>query len=566
MKNMKVQLKFLLSFGIIIIMVLLIFASVVISGVVINEKNNAFHDRAFVGVQLADDLDVLINKCARDTLYAANDPNSNRAVSKISNAKSSLNNMLDTTAQLREIYTGDAAVIDSLDAEVSSLLKILDSEVKILSGSDVAASFEMYESKVLPLRTSISDLALEIAIVEQEYADALYGETKSFTTIIIIVSSVISLAAVAVAIFFAIYITRMFLEGIGDVHQAALKMSIGDFNVAVDYKSKDELGQMGEAIEKLADNTKAVITDLGVMLNKISDGNLNAKTENPGLYIGIYKNILTSMEEFAEKFSNTMNNIDNASEQVASGSARVAEGAQTFSQGVTEQASSIQQLSATVSVIAEMIKTAASDADKANEKTQLAGNQIKNANEKMDMLVAAMDEIKVSSKKIQQIVAAIEDISFQTNILALNAAVEAARAGDAGKGFAVVADEVRNLAEKSAEAAQDTHVLIGNTVEAIDKGTGLVADMAEDMNTVSGSAVEAAGINQKISVAARDAADAVSQVTYGIEQIFGVVQTNSETSEQSVAASEALAGQAKLLKEMMDGFVFYDEKSTVTEE
>ena len=320
MKNLKVRWKLILSFGIIIAMVLLIFGSVLFSVISISSKTANFHDQAFAGVQLADKLDLLINKCARDTLYAANDPNSSRAVSKISNAKSSLNNMLDTSAELRKIYTGDVTVIDNLDAKVNELLSLITAETKLLSGTDVAASFEMYESKILPIRTEISALAIEIADYEEVYADTLYEETTGFIALIIVVVSVISLAAVAVAVFFAIYITRIFLQGIGDVHQAALKMSLGDFNVSVSYKSADELGQMGEAIEKLAETTKAVITDTSTLLDNVSNGNLSSRTSNTGLYIGIYRNLLDSMENFSLKFKDTLNNIDVASEQVAASS------------------------------------------------------------------------------------------------------------------------------------------------------------------------------------------------------------------------------------------------------
>lgn len=554
LKNFKVRNKLFIAFGMILAMVVLILCAVLVSVTTINKNITDFHDRAFVGVELADKLDLMINVAARDTVYAALDNSTMSSVTKVSSAKSTLQDMLGTINELREIYTGDVSILDEMTTEVKKLSGILDAEIEILTGTDAEASFAFYEEKILPVRARVSTLAGQLVEYEESVADTLYNDTKSNAEMTIIAVIILSVIAIINGVFFTIYITRQLGSGIKDVHNAAEEMAKGNFDVDVEYESKDELGEMGNAIEKLAANTKSVITDLGVLLDEIAHGNLAVKTSNPQLYIGIFGEILTSINRFTETLNGTMLNIDTAAEQVASGAGQVSSGAQSLSQGATEQASSIEELSATISVISEMINATSADADNANNQSIIAGEQLVSANEKTNQLVDAMNEIKVSAAKIQEIIKAIEDIAFQTNILALNAAVEAARAGDAGKGFAVVADEVRNLAGKSAEAAQNTQVLISNTTQAVAKGGELVADVAKDMNTVSESSAKVAEINAKISKAAKEAANSVSQITVGIDQITSVIQNNSATSEQSAAASEQLSGQASLLKEMIDEF------------
>ena len=200
-------------------------------------------------------------------------------------------------------------------------------------------------------------------------------------------------------------------------------------------------------------------------------------------------------------------------------------------------------------------------AEKSNEVSEEAGRLLGETMEKMNELVAAMDEINSSSNEIGRIIKTIEDIAFQTNILALNAAVEAARAGNAGKGFAVVADEVRSLAEKSAEASKTTSELIEHSIQAVENGTRIAGDTSESIKNTAISAKEAISFNGEIRKNSTAQAEQVAQVTVGVDQISSVVQTNSATAQQSSAASEELAGQAEMLKKAVGRFKLKDRSA-----
>lgn len=386
------------------------------------------------------------------------------------------------------------------------------------------------------------------------YAPANDFLSSTYTEILI--SAILVIVAAGIAIISASSLGKHIGDPIKLCTERLVKLSHGDLTSPVpDIKTKDETGELANATRLLVNDFNRIIGDMDEKLTSMANGKFDLNVENVDeIYVGDFRKLSDSTGVITARLSDTLRQINVAADQVSSGADQVSAGAQALSQGATEQASSIEELAATIMSISEMINRNANDAENASRMTGEAGGKMMEANQKMEGLVAAMTEISDSSAETKNIIKTIEDIAFQTNILALNAAIEAARAGEAGKGFAVVADEVRNLAAKSAEAAQNTTNLIEGTVQAINNGSSLVGEVAEMMNMVSEAAGKVAVLNDKISEASKEAADSITQVTVGVEQISNVVQTNSATAEQSAAASEELSGQAQMLDSLVSEF------------
>lgn len=324
------------------------------------------------------------------------------------------------------------------------------------------------------------------------------------------------------------------------------------------YNSKDEIGAMTRALDETVTSLRFYVSNIAEKLNDISNGDLTDRMH--GSFKGDFVKIKSTFNNILASLIDTFGNINSSAEQVNSGASQVSNGAQALSQGATEQASSIEQLSATIMDISSEIKHNAQSAKNAAAIVTTNNEEIQSCNNEMNEMLKAMDEISDSSYQISKIIKVIDDIAFQTNILALNAAVEAARAGSAGKGFAVVADEVRNLAEKSAQAAKQTTNLIKGSADSVENGTKIAKETADALASIVEKSKNINTLVKNISVASDKQADSIVQINSGIEQISGVVQTNTATAEQSAAASEELSSQSSLLKNMVSKFKLGDKK------
>ncbi|NLK72264.1 MAG: methyl-accepting chemotaxis protein [Clostridiales bacterium] len=312
---------------------------------------------------------------------------------------------------------------------------------------------------------------------------------------------------------------------------------------------KNALNFTGETIQEYIYEISDI---LGNMANKDFTGGIERE------YLGDFIKLKDSINYILGQFNFILTEINKSSEQVEAAASQVAASSQNLSRGSSEQAGSVEEISATISQVAEQTKENAKNAQVANDLSSRAKNDAQDGNAQMGKMLRAMNEIKESSKSISNIIKVIDEIAFQTNILALNAAVEAARAGEHGKGFAVVAEEVRNLAARSAKAAKETTELIDNSINKVEEGYMMANSTAEALNKIVVGVADAVNIVGMIAGASNHQSDAISEINQGIEQISQVIQYNTATAEESASASEQMAGQAQMLKEMIQEFKLKD--------
>lgn len=392
----------------------------------------------------------------------------------------------------------------------------------------------------------VSDALLELVDYNRKSADAadqagnqIFSSSRNILILVIVILLVITITA-------SLLIINSIVQPVKTLNEAATKLSLGDVNISVDAKTRDEVGELMAAFNKMVAN----IREQAYTTEQIAAGDLtvtvNVKSENDLLGL--------KLREMIEKNNEVLSNINGAATQVSVGSKQVSLSSQNLSQGSTEQASSLEEITASITEVAAQTKQNASNANQANKLAVDAKDSAIEGNQQMKAMLSAMAEINDSSANISKIIKVIDEIAFQTNILALNAAVEAARAGQHGKGFAVVAEEVRNLAARSADAAKETTTMIEGSIKKVEVGTKIANETAAALNKIVEGVSGATNLVAEIAAASNQQASAVSQINQGIEQIAQVTQSNTATAEESAAASEELSGQAELLKDMVARF------------
>ena len=376
------------------------------------------------------------------------------------------------------------------DQAIALLLAALDKD-------DADGVFKIASNGLYPVIDPLADDVDKLAALQLDGAAAEYHAAQKLYIVVLWTTLAVAGAVLAIAALVGLGLVRSITGGIGIAVKVARTVAAGDLSSDIVVDRGDEIGVMLGALKNMNESLVGIVGD-----------------------------------------------VRNASESIATGSSQIAHGNADLSQRTEEQASNLQQTAASMEELTATVKHNADTARRASELAEGASQVAAQGGEVVGQVVETMDGITDSSRKITDIIGVIDGIAFQTNILALNAAVEAARAGEQGRGFAVVASEVRSLAQRSATAAKEIKVLIGESVGKVENGTRLVADAGRTMGDIVEQVKKVSQLITEISDASGEQSTGIGQIGDAVAQLDQVTQQNAALVEESAAAAESLRVQA----------------------
>ena len=557
-KAMKLEKKLNFGYGVVIVAMILS-AVISIGSLALLQLNMVRFEKKIVrSDQAVSYCRIYINIAARNIreMILNPDPASYQGyVDKVDEVMASTEEQL---VVLREADIVEDATIDLYHDLISNWSSVGYQIIDLESEGKTQEAKELVLKSCIPALDNLVEESKKLtAETEGAIADAVTSSNLVFFIAIIIVIAFV-IAAIVCAILLAKMIVKSVMDPLTEIETATSQLSDGNLHANLTYEAEDEMGQLAKHLKEAIVILSSYVEDIDGHMAQFSDGDFRVHPSSE--WKGDFKTILDAFRSFEGNMADTVIGIHDVASQVESGAEQVASSAGELAQGASDQASITAQLIGTIGNVSRQVSDNAEAAKEISNKVNDVGEAIEKSNDKMKDMVNSMSTINDASQEIGKIIATINDIASQTNLLALNASIEAARAGEAGRGFAVVADQVSLLAAQSAEAAKSSAVLIQSSVDAVEEGMAMAQSAADQLEEVAGMSTVIVEEVNRIARALAEQETSFNEINTGVDHINDVVQTNSATSEQSAAASEEMASQAAVLKDLMSRFTVRERK------
>jgi len=360
---------------------------------------------------------------------------------------------------------------------------------------------------------------------------------------------VINVIPMVLAVIFSFVVGRRISSGIKIVVDGINQVSNGDLTTRLKTKSRDEIGEISSRFNDFLDF-------LQKFMKKVSDDTDNFLKTSQHL-----TETSTSLAHGSEQTMSHSNTVANTSGEMAVNINTMANGAEQVSVKASEVASAAEQMSSNINTIASAIEEMSASIGQIAGNASNAHKITEDAITKSVDATKVMDKLGMAAKEIGQVTSVIKKIADKTNLLALNATIEAASAGEAGKGFAVVAGEIKELANQSANSADD----IAHRIEGIQVGTGEAVTVINDVSgiiTKINQSVEAiAGHVEQQTKASNEIASRVTQVYTGAKSVTSSIGDVAKSSREIARHAGEAANGTNVVNQGVNNII-HDSKNS----
>lgn len=330
------------------------------------------------------------------------------------------------------------------------------------------------------------------------------------------------------------FITRSITKPINSLVDVIKEIAGGDFTKTIVVKSNDEIGVLSGTVNNMISGLRAMISNIKENARTIASASEELSTVSSQM-ASASEEMATqsgSVSSSTEQMSTNINTMASASEEMSVNVSTLSSTAEQMSQNMSTVASAIEEMSVSINDVSKNANEASSVANDAMEMS-------KDATQTMDTLGSAANEIG----KVTEV---IKRIAEQTNLLALNATIEAASAGEAGKGFAVVANEIKELANQSAQAAEDIATKIDGVQDNTSNAVKVINDVSKIIGDINKSVVVITNAVTEQTRAANDIATNVAQVNSGAQT------TSSSVGEIDIGVNDMAKNAGEAAKAAAD--------------
>lgn len=422
-----------------------------------------------------------------------------------------------------------------------------------ISEQDSQAGVAAYDESVKPaIEQLLAILETETARVEKEIAGR-----QQLLLIIVVIGGTVCVATLVLNWMCVKKLYRFLKTEVSEkirlLSKETTKLAEGqlDLQIAKDGQI-EEIIQLQTSLGIAAEELSCYVNAIDMGMGEFAKGNLAATSSVP--FIGDFTAIERSIDVFAEKISDVISNVGDASVSVAQSSEQISMAVQDLAESAQNQSMSAQTLADQSEQVNDMIGTIVEEMKDVKALIATAGETVLDEQDRMTEVTQSMEQIKDRSQRISEIIETLEGIVRQTKLLALNASIEAASAGEFGRGFAVVADEVNKLADQSANASRDIADLIMDTMGVVEEGDQKVTAAAAHLENIIGITRDITEKVELVFESTESESQAMGQIKQSIHMISQEILTNSAASEENAASSQELASQAQLLRSLTEQF------------